>query len=327
MKNHHGFVAAAVAAALSAPLYAADVSISGAVEVEAGMVEGFDGSQSTDIAVATAAVGLDAQINERVSATVAFLFEEDETEFGLDEGYFTMQLNNVTSLVAGRTYVPFGSFESNMVSDPLTLELGEISETVLMLALGGANISGSLYTFNGDTDEAAATDNDALSFGANIAFANDNLSLGASYISNIADSDSLQTIDDPNAATVDTPVAGMGVSFGYTVGNFSVLAEHVTAAESFTNGDLNGAIQNEEKPRATNVEVAYQMNGTTLAVGYQVSSDTAFLGLPKYVTSVALSFEPMQDVSMGIEYAALEDFEVNGGETGSALTAQLAVEF
>ncbi len=328
MKKQNGLIAAAVAAAMSAPVYAADVSISGAVEVEASNSEDYAGAMTTDIVVATAAVGVDAKLNERVSATLAFLYEEDDTDFGLDEGYITMAMNKTTSVVAGRMFVPFGSFESNMISDPLTLELGETSETVLMAAMESGNVSGSVYTFNGDADEDAEIadgDNAALSFGASIGFANDNLSIGASYISNIADTDGLS---GGTAANVDSAVAGLGVSFGYTMGNFSVIAEHVTAAEEFTNGDLGGDIANEEKPRATNVEVAFGLKGgTTLAAAYQVSSETEFLGLPKYVTSVAVSFEPMKDVAMGLEYASMEDFAVNGSETGSAITAQLAVEF
>lgn len=345
MKKQNGFIAAAIAAALASPVYAADVTITGAVEVEAAMAEDFAGAKSTDIVVATAAVGLDAKINDRVSATVAFLYEGDDaafdgTTFGLDEGYITLQLNQMTSLVAGRVYVPFGSFQSNMVSDPQTLELGETSETVLMVSEDNGKISGSIYAFNGDVDEASeAPDNSALSFGANIAIATDSMLLGASYISNIAETGALEGVNP--GSTVDAAVAGYGVNFGYNMGNFSVIAEHVTAAEGFQNGDLGtfdhdddpltadvNIIANEEQPRATNVEVAFGLqNGATLAAAYQVTSETAFLGLPKYVTSVAYTFEPMKDVSMGIEYATMEDFEVNGSETANAFTVQMAVEF
>ena len=197
-----------------------------------------------------------------------------------------------------------------------------------MLAMGSGNISAGVYTFNGDADEdkeIADGDDAALSFGANIGFANDNLSFGASYISNIADTDGLSS---GACANVDSSVAGFGVNVGLTAGNISLIAEHVSAAEEFTNGDLGGDIANMEKPRATNVEVAFGLqNGSTIAAAYQVSSETAFLGLPKYITSVAYAFEPMKDVGMAIEYASMEDFSVNGSETANAITAQLAVEF
>lgn len=326
MKMQKGLIAAAVAAAMSAPAYA-DLTLSGALEVEASTSEDFAGAKNSDIVLATAALAVEAELNERVSATLALLYEEDDTAFGLDEGYITMAMNGTTSVVAGRMFVPFGSFESNMISDPLTLELGETSETAILLGMESGNLSGSVYTFNGDVDEDAEIadgDNAALSFGASAGFASDTLSFGASYISNVAETGGLEAVGN----NVDAMVAGYGVSFGYTMGNFSVIAEHVSAAEKFSNGDLGGAITNEEQPRATNVEVALALKGgTVLAAAYQVSSETAFMGLPKYVTSVAVSFEPMEDVGMGIEYASMEDFSVNGGETGNAITAQLAVEF
>ena len=63
MKKQNGLIAAAVAVALCSPVYAADVTISGAVEVEAAMAEDFAGTKTTDIVVATAAVGVNAKIN------------------------------------------------------------------------------------------------------------------------------------------------------------------------------------------------------------------------------------------------------------------------
>ena len=332
MKKQNGLIAAAVAVALCSPVYAADVTISGAVEVEAAMAEDFAGTKTTDIIVATAAVGIDAKINNRVSATVGLLYEEDDAAFdgaafGLDEAYATLQVNKMSAVSAGRMYVPFGTFDSNMVSDPQTLELGETAETALLLGMASGNITGSVYTFNGDVDEdseLAKGDDAALSFGASLGFANDNLSMGASYISNIAETGSLEGV----GTNVKSAVAGMGLSFGYTMGNFSVIAEHVAALESFAASDLGGATANEEQPRATNVEVAMALkNGATIAAAYQVTSETAFLGLPKYVTSVAVTFEAMKDVGLGFEYATMEDFEANGSETATAFTAKLAVEF
>ncbi len=345
MKKQNGLIAAAVAAALCSPVYAADVTVSGAVEVEAAMAEDYAGVKTSDIIVATAAVGVNAQLNNRASATVNLLYEGDDaafegTTFGLDEAYITVQMDKMSALTAGRMYVPFGTFDSNMVSDPQTLELGETSETALMLGSTGRNFSGSVYTFNGDVEEDAEIakgDNAALSYGANLAFSNDNLSMGASYISNIAESGALEAA----GTNVKSAVAGYAVSFGFTSGNVSVIAEHVAALDSFKNGDLGtfdhdgdpltaevNNISNEEQPRATNVEVAIALaSGSTIAAAYQVTSETAFLGMPKYVTSVAVSFELMKDVNMGIEYASMEDFKVNGSETATAFTAQLAVEF
>ena len=338
MKKQNGLIAVAAAAALTAPVYAAElpVAVSGLVEVEAASSEDYAGASTTDIYVATVEMVVDAEVNDKVSAHLAYLYE-DGAGTGLDEGYLTLKLNDATSFVAGRTYVPFGDFSSNMVSDPLTLEMAETSEDVLMFAMESGNVSGSIYTFNGDVDEDAEIakgDNAALSFGANIAFANDNMSVGASYISNLADTDGLEgaaaEAADPAAPGVDSSVAGYGVSFGYTVNNFSVIAEQVTAAEKFTNGDLGALVGNEEQPSATNVEVAFDTGSAVIAAAYQMTEEALFLGMPETATSVAVSFDVMEGAGLGIEYSSKDDYSVADGGTGeteTAITANLSVEF
>jgi hypothetical protein len=341
MTKQNGLIAAAVALTLSAPVYAAEVTVSGVVEVEASSVENYDGETSTDVVLATAAMAVDAKLNERVSATLALLYEEDDVAFdgatlGLDEGYVTVQMNNTTALVAGHLYVPFGSFESNMVSDPMTLVLGETSETAIMLDMASGNVFGSLYTFNGDAKETTTSpDNDTLSFGANAGFANDDFSIGASYISNIADSNTLQ---DPGFSnTLDSAVPGMGVNLAWNINNFSVIGEYLAATQSFENGDVLGAadgtavtVANAEKPTASYVELAYNTGVATIAVAYQMTEEALFLGLPETATSIAVSFDLMEGAGVGIEYISNEDYSVADGGTGeteTAFTVQLAVEF
>jgi hypothetical protein len=336
MNKQNGLLAAAVALTLSTPVLATEVDISGLVEVDVAAVEGYDGVTSSDIVLATAAMVVDAKLNDRVSATVVFLYEEDVTPLGVDEGYVTLQMNNVTSLVAGRVYVPFGSYESNMVSYPLTLLLGETSESAVMLDIKSGNVSGSLYTFNGDADVTSTSLNDdALAYGAKVAYESDNLTLGASYISNIADSNRLE---DPNLSkTLKAEVPGVGVNVAWSMNNFSVIAEYVGATQSFANGDVLGTqdgtpvtVMNEETPAASSLELAYEMEGTTIAVGYQTSDEAQFLGLPKAVTLATVSFEVMEGASLAFEYANAEDYDVvdgGSGNTANTFTAHLAVEF
>lgn len=337
MKKQNGVLAAAIAAALCTPVYAVEVTLSGAVEVELGATEDYDGVTATDVVLATAALGVDAKVNERVSAYLGFLYEEDDAAFdgaafGLEEGYLTLQLNDTTALTAGRLFVPFGSFESNMISDPLTLELGETSESALMLEMANGNVSAALYTFNGDADETTTSaDNDTLSFGANLGFANDSVSLGASYISNLADSDFMQAA---TPGTLKSAVAGYGVNFGWRVNNVSVIAEYLAAAEGFSNGDVltegDVSVTNREQPSASNLELAFETGNATIAVAYQMTTEAAFLGLPETVTSAAVTFAVMEGASIGAEYATMTDYDVadgGSGESASAITLQLAVEF
>ena len=194
------------------------VQVSGVVEVEAGAVD--DSSvDSSDIATATVQLGIEATINDGVTGHVLLLHEEDDTPLEVDEGSITVSLNGQGSvyLTAGQMYVPFGNFESHMVSDPLTLELGETRQSILQVGFDNNGLYGSAYLFNGTTIENGGDDS-VENFGANVGYVMEsdslNIDLGASYISNIADSfgimDNLPTTgDDINA--LDSYVDGFAI--------------------------------------------------------------------------------------------------------------------
>src|SRR5210317_89231 len=146
------------------------VTLSGVVEVEAFSAEDFNGADTSDITLATVGLGLDAEITEWVNAHILLLYEEDDTEpMDLDEG--TITLGNLEKfplyLNAGKMYVPFGSFESNMISDPLTLELGETRESAAQVGFEASGFYGSFYAFNSDIDDETSDDDEIKSFGAN----------------------------------------------------------------------------------------------------------------------------------------------------------------
>ncbi len=347
MTMKKGLSAAAVAAVMSSPAYALEVAVTGAVEVEASVVEDNISpvtdptapKNSSDIILATAAVAVEAQLNNRVSANIGLLYEEDSaafngSDFGLDEATLTMLLGRSTALTAGRMYVPFGHFESNMISDPLTLELGEISETALMLSTEDRGVTASIYAFKGEVDEittVTAPDDDTLSYGASVGYASNNLWMGASYITNIAETDALQT----EGQNVTETVAGMGAYLGMKVNNATIILEHVAASDDFTNGDVladgGAVVGNTEAPSASNMEIAFELkSGATFALAYQVTDEALFLGLPETVMSAAYSVEVMPGSTIGLEYAAIEDYSVADGGTGkdaTAYTLQFAVEF
>jgi len=75
----------------------------------------------------------------------------------VDEGTITIGNADVTPiyLTAGRMYIPFGNFESNMISDPITLTMSETREEAFQLGVELENgLHGSAYLFNGKIAEA-----------------------------------------------------------------------------------------------------------------------------------------------------------------------------
>ncbi len=114
-----------IGATLASPTVA-ETTLSGVVEVEAEFVSSDDGD-SSDLTVPTVALGIHNQLNDKLEGNVLFLYEQGENNdnIALDEATLTFKPRAGLDVTAGRMYVPFGKFDSHMVSDPLTLELAE----------------------------------------------------------------------------------------------------------------------------------------------------------------------------------------------------------
>jgi len=339
--------------------WAERITLSGAVEIEVNYEDmdfkdpGTDDEDSSDITLSTVELGIDVDIVKHVSGHVLFLWEEDDTEpVDLDEGFITIDGDDVVPiyLTVGKLYVPFGNFESNMISDPLTLELGETRESAVQVGFESEGFYGSVYVFNGDIDEDG-DDNQIDNFGANAgyAFENDdfNLDISISYINNLMDSDGWS---DVIAAELDDAegngftfalrdyVPGFGAYAILNVGPFTMIGEYVTALDDpeFNRYDVVpgslaglglGPTYKGEKPAAWNAELGYtfEIAGKETIVGaaYQGSDngedvfpEKRFLGVVGMVifnhTVVSLEF--------------LHD-EFENDDERDLITAQLAIVF
>lgn len=308
-----------------------EVTVSGTVEVELSSSEDYESNKALDINTATVELGVDAMINEHVDAHVLMLYEEGDTPLGLDEGYLTLHMGAM-DLTAGQMYVPFGRFDTGMVSDPLTLELGETGDSALMLGTAGdSSLYGALYLYNGDVMEADATDDTDLVVGLNAGYANDMMDIGLGYMSNIADTDLLQGAleEATGAMAVDAYVGGLDVYATLQMGAFSVILEHVAAASAFEIGDFG--LAEEKTPSASHVELGMDLGGERgLALTYQMTDDALFLGLPASAAGVAYTMPVYEAASLGFEYMTMADYDEEdggSGESANALTIQLATSF
>ena len=165
---------------------ASDLEIGGLIEVEVSSGEDHEAIKSSDITLATAAFAINATINEKVSATLVVLHEDDSgVELAIDEGVIHIDIGNGLAFNVGRMYVPFGVFETNMVSDPLTHEIAETQEAALQVAYEAGSFSSSVYVFNGEADEAGVGNDKVDDFGFSLNYALNrgdvNLNLGVGY--------------------------------------------------------------------------------------------------------------------------------------------------
>jgi hypothetical protein len=308
----------------------------GVLEVEAAYSDPYVGDSTSDVVLATAELGVGAQINAWVSGEITLLYEEDDTDLEVDVATVTVAPpEGAWSVTAGQLYVPFGSFETNLVSDPLTLEIGETRESAVQASIESSGLAGTFYVFNGSNKKDAGADDLVDNWGAALGYGHEadgfSLSAGLGYINDIGDSDAIQ--DSLTSNSVQDHVPGWTAGAMIETGPFVVIGEYVAATEAFqaTELDFNGR---GAEPKAWNIEAGYNFElagkGATFAVGYQGTDEALALELPEERILAALSVDVLDNTTLSFEVANDKDYYVADGGTGESAntaTAQLAVAF
>ena len=317
------------------------VKISGLIEVEAFTSDrtyfgntSLSKRDSSDITLATVELGLDAMINQWVSGHILLLWEEDDTEeVVVDEG--TITIGNIEKfplyLTAGKMYVPFGNFESNMIQDPFTLELGETRESAVLLGFEQNGFYASAYAFKGDVKQTHERER-VETFGGNIgySFENDNISFdaGVDFINNLESDNISDAIED--LGIIDDNVPGFAGHIIFNCGPLMLIGEYLGTTEDYKAGEL---YFEKVKPETWNIEAAATAEITgkevTFAIGYQGTED--LMGyLPEDRFMVSMCTEIFKNTSAALEFYHDEDYDKKDGGTGrdaNVVSAQLAVEF
>jgi len=298
------------------------IELAGVVEVEAGYSKTDGADATTDLSVATVELGIAAKVNDWVHAETVLLYEGEDLEVDIAQIGIAPP-DGGWSLAAGKLYLPFGSFETQMVSDPLTLEMGETGENAVVAGIEANGFSAAAYLFNGTNNKGGADDSKIDNFGVNLGYVIEGdgygFAAGVGYINDLSDSD---TIQDALAANDNVDhVAGWTASATFSSGPVVVIGEYLTAVDPIAG--LGG-----EQPEAWNIEAGYSFaigsREATVAVGYQGTEQATSLDLPERRMLAALSVEVMKQTSVAVEWARDEAY---GGERSNTLTAQLAVEF
>ena len=318
---------------------AENIEISGSIEVDANFSSSYNNVDTSDITLSTVQLGIDGKINDHVTGHISLLHEEDATPLEVDEGTITLDIGRGWSVTAGQMYLPFGSYESNMVSDPLTLSLGETRESAVMLGYEANGFYGSVYAFNGDTSKASTPvgedkiEHSGASIGYMVKTDTYSLNLGLDYISSLGDSDGLSaSLPDANADglpdALTSFVGGTALHAVYNRDALSVILEYISS-DDFKLAEL-GFNGKGASPSAFNIEAGYGFDWGTAALGYQATDEALALGLPESRILVALSKEIYDDTALSFEYAVDSDYSTTVGGTGkdaSSTTIQLAVSF
>lgn len=308
---------------------------SGLLELEGSYNDTEGENANSDLNLTTFEFSTEVAINDSIGGHVILLYEEDPEDESLkvDEVVISLRcpkpfMGQSLAFYGGKMYLPFGKFNSTMVSDPITLELGETSDTAGVFAFEGELWNFSLGIFNGGTDASNDKDHlDSLVFALELTPV-ENLSFGISWISDLAESD-IELVADP--AVYEASVAGASAFVSASLGAFGFEGGILAALDHFdaalvgldTNGDgtpdtdLTG-----ERPLVWNVEVSWMPTNTLqLAIRYEKASDFQD-DVTRY--GVAGSYGIFTNTVIALEYLHRDSKNDPNSDTA---TVQLAFEF
>ncbi len=315
------------------------VTLFGLIEGEAVFGEDFEGNNFSEFNVATVELGFDVQMSEWAVGHILAIYEGgDDDDLFIDEA--NIWLGNYEKypllLTAGKFYMPFGNFETNMIQDPLTLEIGEINDYGAAIGLEHSGFYGAVFGYNGLKEMGSSETISGFGLMAGYTYEHEEMTLetGISWVSNIADSGGISdALDDKGLDTVRDHVSGLSLNILGSYGPFSLLGEYTTPLDSFAPIEI-GFAGNGAEPKAWNVELGYSTElldkESVFAIGFQGTDEALELGLPEIRIIGTASFVILNGTTVSFEYFYDEDYSLTDGGTGESagtFTTQLAYEF
>lgn len=315
------------------------VSFSGAIESEIIISEDFEGGNSSEINLSGVDLGFDIEVSEWINGYILASYDGGGNEdIYIDEAFIQFSNNEKLpfTITVGKLYMPFGKFETNMIQDPLTLEIGEISDYGLTLGFEARGFYGATFVYNGMNE--TGDDQEISSFGvtAGYSYSNDTTSLeaGISWVNNIADAGTITDhLNSKDLDTVESRISGLSTNLLATVGSFSLIGEYTVTLDTFSATEIAFDTSGAE-PKAWNIEIGYatELLGkeTVFALGYQGSEECIELELPERRIIGAASFVIFNGTTVSFEYLYDEDYSRSEGGTGDGagtFTTNLSYEF
>lgn len=241
----------------------------------------------------TAQLGL--QVNSGSGVTGEAIFEFDSATGDLRTDEVTAGIErDPWELVLGRQYLPFGVFYSHFASGPL-IEFGETRAT-------GAEFSYDLHervTLSVSAYHGAAYAATAGSRGVDWVLAveswpADTLSLGASFISDLADADERPLEEEGNRYARRVP--GLSGYLLWTAQDYEITLEALGAMRSFAELEAD-----RDRPRAWNLEFAYFLE-SGIEWALRVEGSRELEDAPHRQYGAAVTFRPYRRAALTLEY-------------------------
>ena len=287
-----------------------NVEIGGAIKVELIGGSPAEGDSGTRTNLRKVELGIATAINDEWGGEV--VVENDDGTIALADAFLTYEpAGGGLSAAIGQQTLPFGVYDTNMITDPLTKDLGETAYTSLVLGGEAAQFGWTVFAYYAD-EEARV---DGFGAGVGMAMEGDASAFGVDvvWISDIGDSNGL-------SGMFDDDVPGLSASAGGSVGPVAAMVELVTAL------DAEGA---NAEPSAWHAEAAYGFDlmgrEATLAIAAGGTEDAEAADLAETLMLLGISVGISEGVGIGLEWKQEEGYGADAAD--DAVTVQLAAEF
>lgn len=344
------------------------IEVSGEVAGVGTVTKHSPGSTNGDINLSDAELDIYAQVDPWVLGYLSFAWEDNlnspyrvsNANASIDKAFVTIGNLSKTPFYAslGQLYVPFGQYNSYMISDSLPEDLARTKARAAVIGFHHQAENGpfgSVYVFKSDTIDNDKSADGGVNLGYTFGADNFSGTLAVGAISNIADSIGMQNTGAPNsipfsgfgmssmAENIFKAVPAVDVNGSLTYKHFNLLGEYVDTTTAFNPMALSfdgyGA-----RPSTGQIEGAYtfHLHGKpgSFAIGYNWTQDALGLLLPKhrYIATVNYSFwrNTMESLEFrhDINYGANDTASGAGSSTFTPLnkyinmaTLQIAVFF
>lgn len=305
------------------------LTISGLLEVEAAYIDTTGSPAESDLNVATAQLNFDAAVSDRVKGRIVLLHEEGEDPtVDIDEAYISYSqpeiLGGSLKGTAGKAYLPFGAFSSAMVSDPLTLELGETNRTTLLAGWENDMVIVQIGGFAGDYDTTDHEEIDSGIVGITVS-PTDKIKFGVSYLSDLAETNA--ELLGEASADYESSVSAASAFVTLDFSPLTVSLEYLGALDEFAEEMLADPDHVEEltgrEPSAWFAEMGFAPNDDwLLSCRFEQATDYQD-DVVRYGATVSYALYEFTTLSLEYLYSDPDLAE----NTTSQVTAQLALEF
>lgn len=259
---------------------------------------------------------LDVDVTENIKFNTVIEYTDGEDLY-VDSVQFDVELTEEFALTVGKAYLPFGAFGGDMISDPLTLELGEVCKTTAGLIWSPVDeLSISAWVFSGDIEEEINNGAVAVEIAPIEA-----ISFGFGVISDICEgslADSIELEDDSDYD--QTAGVNAWVSINLT-DSLSVAGEYMAAIDDV---DALGG----DKPQAWAFDVVWTaIDNLTIAGRYEGSKEFLADEMPESRMGGTVTYALSDVVSLSAEYLYSKYDDAAELDDSHAVTGRLAIAF